>query len=200
MPAPPSPPTLDTEFLRTRPGALGGMPVVLSLRALRGRELVEPCWCSFCWCRNSRSRRAKHLAHWGHSNGFSFVCERSCRFKCSSLANDRVQVVQMCGRGLSVLGWGKGAAAVGDVAGFAVWLEAASMPWSVCDALLYEASTLTVAAACTCRVVTGNARSARQLRVFGLGGHGEFRSGATTILTPHSTMTLRGLGLECSTT
>jgi hypothetical protein len=125
-PRPAGPPTpLDTEFLRTRPEGLGGKPVVLSLRALRGREFVAPCWCSFCWCRSSRSRRAKHRAHWGHSNGFSFVCERSCRFRCSRRANDRVQVVQMCGRGLSVLGGGKVAAAVGDAAGFAVWLDAA---------------------------------------------------------------------------
>jgi hypothetical protein len=125
-PRPAGPPTpFDTEFLRTRPEALGGRPVVLSLRALRGRELVAPCWCSFCWCRNSRSRRAKHRAHWGHSNGFSLVCERSWRFRCSRRANDRVQVVQMCGRGLSVLGCGKVAAAVGDAACFAVCLEAA---------------------------------------------------------------------------
>jgi hypothetical protein len=127
FPRPPGTPTLfDTEFLRTRPEAFGGKPVVLSRRALRGRVDVAPCWWSFCWCRNSKSRRAKHLAHCGHSKGFSFVCERSCRFRCSNLANDRVHVVQICGRGLSVFGRGKGGAAVvGDVAGRAVWDEAA---------------------------------------------------------------------------
>jgi len=52
------------------------------------------------------------------------VCDRSCRFKCSSLANDRVHVVQMCGRGLSVFGGGKvGAGTTCDVSGFAVWME-----------------------------------------------------------------------------
>lgn len=47
MPA--GPPTLlATEFLRILPVLLGGSPVVLSLRPVRGREEVEPCWCSFC--------------------------------------------------------------------------------------------------------------------------------------------------------
>src|SRR4051812_8724059 len=74
MPVAPGPPTLlATEFLRTLPVLLGGRPVVLSLRPERGREDVAPCWCSFCWCRSSRSRRAKHRAHCGHSNGFSLV-------------------------------------------------------------------------------------------------------------------------------
>lgn len=35
------------------------------------------------------------------------MCDRSWRLRCSSLANERVQVVQTCGRGLSVLGVGK---------------------------------------------------------------------------------------------
>lgn len=94
--APPlaAPALLDIEFLRTRAVELGGRPVVLSLRPFRGRVLAAPCWWSFCWCRRRRSRRAKHLVHWGHSNGFSFVCDRSCRFRCSSRANERVHVVQ----------------------------------------------------------------------------------------------------------
>lgn len=73
------PPTLlEMEFLRTRFVELvGGRPVVLSRRALRGRVEVAPCWCSFCWWRRSKSRRAKHLEHWGHSKGFSLVCDRS---------------------------------------------------------------------------------------------------------------------------
>lgn len=124
---PPIPPgplrALDTEFLRTRLVVLGGKPVVLSRRAVRGRDEAAPCWWSFCWCRSSRSRRAKHRAHWGHSKGFSFVCERSWRLRCSSRAKERVQVVQMCGRGLSVLGRGKVVVVVGDPAGFAVWVE-----------------------------------------------------------------------------
>lgn len=99
--------------------------MVLSRRAVRGRDEAAPCWWSFCWCRSSRSRRAKHRAHWGHSKGFSFVCERSWRLRCSSRAKERVQVVQMCGRGLSVLGRGKVVVVVGDPAGFAVWVEAA---------------------------------------------------------------------------
>jgi hypothetical protein len=42
-------PTLfDTEFLRTRPEGLGGRPVVLSRRALRGLDDVAPAACSFC--------------------------------------------------------------------------------------------------------------------------------------------------------
>lgn len=72
------PPTLlATEFLRTLPALLGGSPVVLSRRPERGRDEVAPCWCSFCWCRSSRSRRAKQRVHCGHSNGFSLVWERS---------------------------------------------------------------------------------------------------------------------------
>jgi hypothetical protein len=47
MPGPPSPPRpptlLETEFLRMRPDELGGKPVVLSRRALRGRVEVAPC-------------------------------------------------------------------------------------------------------------------------------------------------------------
>lgn len=64
-------------------------------------------WWSFCWWRSRRSRRAKHLVHSGHSNGFSLVWDRSCRFKCSSRAKERWQVAQTCGRGLSVFGGGK---------------------------------------------------------------------------------------------
>jgi len=115
---------LAIEFLRTLPETVGGIPVVLSLRPLRGLVDVAPCWCSFCWCRNSRSRRAKHLVHCGHSNGFSFVCDLSCRFRCSSLANDRLHVPQTCGLGLSVFGGGKRAAVVCGGSGLAVWTEA----------------------------------------------------------------------------
>lgn len=61
---------------------------------------------SFCWCRSRRSLRAKHLVHSWHSKGFSLVCDRSCRFRCSSLAKERPQVPQTCGLGLSVLGGG----------------------------------------------------------------------------------------------
>lgn len=54
----------------------GPMPLADS-RRFRGRDDGVDFWCSFCWCRRSRSRRAKHLAHSGHSNGFSLVWERS---------------------------------------------------------------------------------------------------------------------------
>jgi hypothetical protein len=107
----------------------------------------------------------------------------------------------MCGRGLSVLGCGKVVAAVGDAAGgFAVWLEAAIEVVVSYNALLIQAGLLTVAAACTCRVVAGDARGARELRGLGLGGHGELRSGATAMSTPHSTITLQRFGMERSTT
>lgn len=71
----------------------------------------------------------------------------------------------MCGRGLSVFGAGK-VAAVGDAAGFAVWTDAAI------DALISQCSLhislrLTVAAACTCRVVARYTRGARKV-VLGL--------------------------------
>ena len=62
--------------------------------------------------------------HCGHSKGFSFVWDLSCRFRCSSLANDRLHVPQTCGLGLSVLGGGKGAAAAWDGSGLAVWTDA----------------------------------------------------------------------------
>ena len=100
--AAPGPATL---FFRTRP-APGVAPLALS-RRLRGRDDGVVVWCSFCWCRKSRSRRAKHREHSGHSNGFSLVCDRSWRFRCSSRANERWHVPQMCGRGLSVFGGGK---------------------------------------------------------------------------------------------
>lgn len=95
---------LAIEFLRTLP--FDTALLTLSLRPLRGREDVLPMACSFCWCRRSRSRRAKHRVHSWHSNGFSFVCDRSCLFRCSSLAKERPQVPQTCGLGLSVLGGG----------------------------------------------------------------------------------------------
>lgn len=58
-------------------------------------------WCSFCWWRRSRSRRLKQRAHSGHSKGFSWVCVRSCRFRCSRRAKERWQAAQTCGRVLS---------------------------------------------------------------------------------------------------
>jgi hypothetical protein len=100
-------PLLATEFFRTLlllPEAAA--PLTLSLLPARGREDAGLVMCNFCWWRSNRSRRAKHLVHSGHSKGFSFVCDRSCRFRCSSLANDLLQVPQTCGRGLSVLGGG----------------------------------------------------------------------------------------------
>jgi hypothetical protein len=39
---------VEMEFLRTRAEELGGKPVVLSRRALRGREEVAPAACNFC--------------------------------------------------------------------------------------------------------------------------------------------------------
>lgn len=99
-------PLLATEFLRTLLLPETEAPLTLSLLPARGREDVGFVMCNFCWCRNSRSRLAKHLVHSGHSNGFSLVCDRSCRFRCSSLANDLVHVAQTCGRGLSVFGGG----------------------------------------------------------------------------------------------
>lgn len=100
-------PLLATEFLRALlVPPVAGAPLTLSLRPARGREDAGFVMCSFCWWRKRRSRRAKHLVHSGHSKGFSFVCERSWRFRCSSLANDLLHVPQTCGRGLSVLGGG----------------------------------------------------------------------------------------------
>lgn len=104
MPLRPFRPPLAIEFLRTLPPDTALL--TLSRRPLRGREEVLPMACSFCWCRRSRSRRAKHRVHSWHSNGFSLVCDRSCLFKCSSLAKERPQVPQTCGLGLSVLGGG----------------------------------------------------------------------------------------------
>lgn len=63
-----------TEFFRTRPPVT---PAALSLRPPRGLEEGVVVECSFCWCRSSRSRLAKHLVHSGHSKGFSFVCDLS---------------------------------------------------------------------------------------------------------------------------
>ena len=54
----------------------GAALAVLS-RRLRGREEGVVVWCSFCWCRRRRSRRAKHLEHSGQANGFSLVWDRS---------------------------------------------------------------------------------------------------------------------------
>jgi hypothetical protein len=102
---------LAIEPFRTRPGPPAVLLVALS-RRFRGLEEGVVVICSFCWCRRRRSRRAKHLAHSGHSKGFSFVWERSCRFRCSSRANARSQVPQTCGLGLSVLGGGKDPAAL----------------------------------------------------------------------------------------
>jgi hypothetical protein len=62
------------------------------------------------------------------------------------------------------------------------------------------ARRLTVAATCACRVIAWDARGARRLRVLGLGGHGELRTGATAMVTPHSTMALPRCDLERLTT
>jgi hypothetical protein len=95
------------EFLRTRAEPPGAVLLVLSRLAPLCRDAAKAVMCSFCWCRNNRSRLAKHRVHSGHANGFSFVCDRSCRFRCSRRAKDRVHVAQTCGLGLSVFGGGK---------------------------------------------------------------------------------------------
>lgn len=106
--APEAPEVLFTiEFLRTFADPPGATLLALSRLEPRCRDAGNAVKCSFCWCRNSRSRRAKHLVHSGHANGFSFVCERSCLLRCSRRAKDRVHVAQTCGLGLSVLGGGK---------------------------------------------------------------------------------------------
>lgn len=103
-------PFAETEFFRI----FAVVAVLLALsRRFRGREEGVVAMCSFCWCLNNRSRRAKHLVHSGHSNGFSLVWDRSCLFRCSSRANDLWQVPHMCGLGLSVFGGGKMFAALG---------------------------------------------------------------------------------------
>jgi hypothetical protein len=93
---------LATEFFRT----LFGPAVVLATlsRLFLGLEEGVVVMWSFCWCRNKRSRRAKHLAHSGHSNGFSFVCERSWRLRCSKRAKHLWHVPHTWGLGLSVFG------------------------------------------------------------------------------------------------
>lgn len=97
---------LGIEFLRTLPVAVEVAEPVLSLREPGpplGRPTPEgPAMWSFCWWRRSRSRRAKHRLHSGHSNGFSLVWERSWRLRCSRRANDLWQVPQTWGRGFSV--------------------------------------------------------------------------------------------------
>lgn len=95
---------MAVEDLRTRfpPVAVP----VLSRRPCFGRDDGGAVMCNFCWCLRRRSRRAKQRLQLGHPKGFSLVWDRSWRFKCSNLANDRPQVVQTCGRGLSVLGGG----------------------------------------------------------------------------------------------
>jgi hypothetical protein len=109
-----APGPLATEPLRI----LADVAVLLALsRRFRGRDDGVVVICSFCWWRRSRSRRAKQRVHSEHSNGFSLVWERSWRLRCSSRANERVQVAQMCGRGLSVFGGGKVVAALGFRAG-----------------------------------------------------------------------------------
>lgn len=77
------------------------MPLVLSLREALARPDGAPVKWSFCWWRSKRSRRAKHLVHSGHSKGFSLVCDRSWRLRCSSLANDLAHAPHTCGLGLS---------------------------------------------------------------------------------------------------
>ena len=69
------PPVAIDPFL-TRPVVAAVLLAALS-RRFRGLDDGVVVICSFCWCRSNRSRRAKHLAHSGHSKGFSFVCDRS---------------------------------------------------------------------------------------------------------------------------
>jgi hypothetical protein len=106
--APAAPPTLPfaIEFFLTRLDPDTELPLTLSRRPVLGREEVVLVICSFCWWRRRRSLRAKHRVHSGHSNGFSFVCDLSCLFRCSRRANDLPQVPQTCGLGLSVFGGG----------------------------------------------------------------------------------------------
>lgn len=92
------------EFLRTLALVT---PAALSRRPFLGREEGVVVECNFCWWRNNKSLLAKHRVHDWHSNGFSFVWERSWRLRCSSRANDRVHVAHTCGLGLSVFGGGK---------------------------------------------------------------------------------------------
>ena len=82
------------EFLRTRLAGVPEAAPVLSRRPFLGRDDGVEVIRNFCWWRSRRSRRAKHLEHSGHSKGFSLVCERSWRFRCSSRANERLHVVQ----------------------------------------------------------------------------------------------------------
>jgi hypothetical protein len=105
-PGAPEPPPATDDF-RTLPGPLPLTLLVLSRLPARGLDDGVLDMCSFCWCLKSRSRRAKHLVHSAHSKGFSFVWERSWRFRCSNLANDLEQVPQTWGLGLSVFGGGK---------------------------------------------------------------------------------------------
>jgi hypothetical protein len=72
----------------------------------------------------------------------------------------------MCGRGLSVFGAGK-VAAVGDVAGFAVWTDA-TIDTLISQCGPHTTLSLTVAAARTCRIVAGDTRGARKIVVLGL--------------------------------
>lgn len=103
---------LAVEFLRTR---AFDPPATLSRRPPLGREDGVVVECSFCWCRRSRSLLAKQRVHSEQAKGFSLVCDRSCRLRCSSLAKERMQVVQTWGRGLSVFGGGNcGAAGMVD--------------------------------------------------------------------------------------
>ena len=64
---------LATEFLRTLPEPFAAVLLALSRLPFLGREDGVVVICNFCWCRKSKSRRAKHLVHSGHSNGFSLV-------------------------------------------------------------------------------------------------------------------------------
>ena len=75
----------------------------------------------FCWCLRSKSRLANRRPQPGKSpaisqqNGFSLVCDLSCRLRCSSLANGRVHVVQTYGLALVAV---FGAVAVISAIGF----------------------------------------------------------------------------------
>ncbi len=111
-----APDAVAVEFFRTLAGPLVMVLLVLSRRPFLGFDDGVVLACSFCWCRNNRSRRAKHRVHSLHSKGFSLVCDLSWRFRCSSLAKDLVHTVQTCGRGLSVFGAGWSPFVAGAVA------------------------------------------------------------------------------------
>lgn len=55
--------------------------------------------CNFWACLNNKSRRENSRSHTPHTKGFSWVWDRSWRFKCSCLAKALVQVLHTYNRG-----------------------------------------------------------------------------------------------------